>query len=51
MSIVLNMVTVALLESLNHDDGGEEDDDYDGSCWAFKAHNQYGALPSSTSRR
>ena len=40
MSIVLNMVTVALLESLNHDDGGEEDDDYDGSCRALKAQNK-----------
>ena len=45
------VVIVALLVSLNRDDGGEEDDDYDGNCQAFKAQNQYGALTSSTSRR
>ena len=34
------MVIVALLVSLNHDDGGEADDDYDFSCRAFKAQNK-----------
>ena len=29
------VVIVALLVSLNRDDGGEEDDDYDGNCQAF----------------
>ena len=29
MTIMMTMMIVALLESLNHDDDGEEDDDYD----------------------
>ena len=53
MTIVKNMVLVALLVSLNHDDDGEENDDYDGSCRAFKAQKKYitGALRDGLTKK